>query len=214
MTLFGKSNFTRNSGFENDWETVTRLRKREDAAYAARIGVELSYLNLPEAAIRIAATAEAIFPKIRSQSRVVIPGTVRLRANKLLERLRPMCLFAPLAIGGHRDHLIARQFAVSQSRILKLPLFYYEDLPYAAYVSRRALLAQIRSVDPGLRPRSIPIDLSAKLNNLTLYRSQVGGAELQIIAEYALRSSKDQPAERVWSASPDELLGVLRSRAL
>ena len=47
----------------------------------------------------------------------------------------------------------------------------------------------------------VPVDLAAKLNSLTLYRSQIGTEELQIVSEYARRWRPDQAVERVWTAS-------------
>jgi 2'-N-acetylparomamine deacetylase / 2'''-acetyl-6'''-hydroxyneomycin deacetylase len=210
LTLFGRSNFTRKSGFARDWQSVTELRKREDSAFARRIGAELTYVDLPEAAIRIGTTSNAIFANAGSSARLVIPAKLRVQVKRLLDTLQPVCVFAPLGIGGHRDHLIARQLSTAEARNRKLPLFYYEDLPYAAEISRGALSAYAHAIDPGLRPARVPIHLAAKLNNLTLYRSQVGAAELEIVAAYA-RRSRNGPMERVWSASHAGLLRNLQT---
>jgi len=197
VTLFGRSNFLRKSGFERDWRSVTNLRQREDIAFATRVGVGLTYFDFPEAGLRVGPGRVFL---ANTDGAVAIPGKLTTRVRALFDRLRPRCLFAPLAIGGHFDHLIARQLAATEARKRKLPLFYYEDLPYVAYLSARELTAHIRSVDQRVRPASVPIDLKAKLNNLTLYRSQITGEELQIVSGYAGRLNGDQPAERLWSA--------------
>jgi LmbE family N-acetylglucosaminyl deacetylase len=209
VTLFGRSNFLRKSGFESDWRSVTSLRQREDTAFATRVGVGLTYFNFPEAGLRLG--PGQVFSANTRQGTVAIPGKLTTKARALFDRLRPRCLFAPLAIGGHYDHLIARQLAATEARKRKLPLFYYEDLPYVAYLSPQELIAHTRSVDPKLRAAYVPIDLKAKLNNLTLYRSQITGEELQIVSRYTVRLSDDQPAERLWSAASQlELLRILQ----
>ena len=47
LTLFGRSNYTRAGGFQDNWQTVSKRRKSEDTAFAARVGVELTYLDFP-----------------------------------------------------------------------------------------------------------------------------------------------------------------------
>lgn len=208
LTLFGRSNFTRKTGFAEDWEEISRLRKREDMAFAQRIGAEITFFDLPEASIRIGAS-EAIFDDAGSPGRAAVPQKLSVLAKRLLDRLRPVAVFAPLGIGGHRDHLISRQLAAREARIRKLPIFYYEDLPYSAYQSNRALIEYTKSLNSKLRPLIIPIDLARKLNGLTLYRSQVAATELQIVADYAGRG-QGEPRECVWSASPDQFLRIVQ----
>src|SRR5205814_10005221 len=53
LTLFGRSNFRRKSGFESDWRSVTRLRKREDTTFAMRIGDGLTYFDFREDGLRL-----------------------------------------------------------------------------------------------------------------------------------------------------------------
>ena len=209
ITLFGRSNFLRASGFENHWQAVTTLRKREDMAFAARIGAQLTYFQYPEAALRIGTSPEDLFA-IAEVPRVEIPGNLTDSLTKLLDRLRPRCLFAPLAVGYHRDHLIARQIATREAVQRKLPIIFYEDLPYVESVSRERLIRHAKLVDPRLRAGYVPIDLSGKLNNLTVYRSQVGPPEMQIVAQHATQLRDGQPFERIWFAtSRDQLLKVL-----
>ena len=210
VTLFGRSNFTRRSGGARDWRAVTKIRKREDQAFASRIGADFTHLDWPEAAIRIGRTSGAIFVNGNSSVRLIgVPATLRSKMKRVFDRLQPRCVFAPLGIGGHRDHLIARQLASAEARKRKLPLFFYEDLPYAAELSSQRLRAQALAIDPELRPWRVPIQLAGKLNNLTLYRSQVSAAELGIVAEYAGRWRNDA-SEQVWSNSPDELFRILQ----
>ena len=62
FTIFGRSNYT-SRGFHAHWQTVSAIRKTEDAAFAASIGATLRYPALPEAAIRIGPSERLIFRK-------------------------------------------------------------------------------------------------------------------------------------------------------
>lgn len=196
VTLFGRSNYLRKSGIGSDPDKVTRLRQREDESFAARIGAALTYLDFPEAALRIGPAWKDIFAGSAS---VKVPEKVKTTVSSLFDQLRPRCLFAPLAVGGHRDHLITRDLAAGEARRRALPLFYYEDLPYVTALTPQRVRAHVRLVDPRLQGVFISIDLGAKLNTLTLYRSQIGGEELQLVSRYALQLRHGQPAERLWT---------------
>ena len=198
VTLFGRSNYLRRSGFDNEPDTVSRLRYREDMSFAARVGAALTYLDFPEAALRIRSKSEGIFA---TDVKEPAPPNVQTTLDELFDEIRPRGVFAPLAIGQHRDHLIARDLAAGQATRAQLPLFYYEDLPYAAALTRPQLRAHTQSVDARLRAVNVPVELAAKLNGLTLYRSQIGTEELQIVSEYARRWRLDQAVERIWTAS-------------
>ena len=52
VTLFGRSNFTYEGGFQADWQAVTALRRREDEAFARSLNLPLHYFELPEASLR------------------------------------------------------------------------------------------------------------------------------------------------------------------
>lgn len=199
LTLFGRSNYTRAGGFQDNWQTVSKRRKREDTAFAARVGVELTYLDFPEAALR---------PDFRNRiflddatARAPIPRKLRSLALNVIDRVKPALLLAPLGIGGHFDHMIARDLARSIAGRRAIAVTYYEDLFYACYVSNRQILAHIIAFDPSLRPTyvSIKTQLKSKVNNLTLYRSQLGNDALQVIERYATHWKGRCASERLWS---------------
>jgi LmbE family N-acetylglucosaminyl deacetylase len=186
----------RKSGFGNDPDAVTRLRHREETAFAARIGARLTYLHFPEVALRTG--SQDIFAEGTAATG---PRELKMTVRRLFDRLRPRCIFAPLGIGGHRDHLIARDLAAQEALRRKVLLFYYEDLPYVAGLTPSKVRAHARSVDASLRATQVSIDIAAKVNNLTLYRSQVTAAELRIVSDYARQSGAGQPVERLWTAA-------------
>jgi LmbE family N-acetylglucosaminyl deacetylase len=200
LTVFGRSNYLRKSKFERDWHLVTRVRKREDFAFAARIGAELTYLNSPEVSLRVGSSLDQIFIH-NGNTAISVPRELKSKVRKVVDLVKPIAFFCPLGFGGHRDHLITRKLAATEAASRNIPLFYYEDLPYVGASTEREVLKFVNSVAQDLRARLAPINIESKLNNLTLYRSQIGSEEMATVARYANRVGGLQAAERVWSAA-------------
>lgn len=186
-TVFGRSSFTQDTGPSGDIERVTAVRRAEDEAYASRRGLKLAWLNQDEALLRLG--WHSIFRGREPQP----PALDVIRAA--LRSLDTALVIAPLGLGHHADHIalatIARDVAAGR------PLAYYEDLPYAAKLSRRALTAGIARVDPALIAfdlRATPPDFETKLADVASYASQIAPWMLR-----ALRRHARGGVERVWA---------------
>jgi hypothetical protein len=108
-------------------------------------------------------------------------------------------MLLPLGLGGHVDHLIVRE-ACSGLRGNRVRL-YYEDLPYAAHLSEEEIERFVRDFDSDLEPHlfSIKGSLVEKIENLKLYKSQVGDKEVECVQRHANRLGGNQePCERLW----------------
>lgn len=93
---------------------VTFLRTLEDRLLLAALRCHAVYLFVPDSL---------------AQKRV---GSVQL-SNFLREKTHPVRIIAPMAIGGHVDHMIARRVALDLKRAMpESELTLYEDMPYAA----------------------------------------------------------------------------------
>jgi LmbE family N-acetylglucosaminyl deacetylase/glycosyltransferase involved in cell wall biosynthesis len=201
LTLFGRSNYLRETGFQPDWLDVTEVRKSEEFAFASRVGVQLSYLEFPEASLRLGPSFERIFNDDNDADLPLLIETESV-VQRRLDELNPVLLFSPLGLGGHKDHLLTRKLAQNLARKQNVPLVYYEDLPYAAELAEEKLFEYVSSVDPMLQPSYVPIEfeLESKLNNLRSYQSQVGPEEISLVERYARLVGKPGAAERVWSS--------------
>jgi LmbE family N-acetylglucosaminyl deacetylase len=116
-------------------EDVPAKRSREDAACCAVLGVPVyRRYTMPDDIYRyLPGTDEPVIkenedqfkPLEPAESHLVPPVTDFIRKN-----LPEDCeLVAPLAIGGHRDHVLTRTAAER----LGLPLWHYADYPYLIY---------------------------------------------------------------------------------
>ena len=112
ITPFNVSRFTR-FGLRSK-PLVTFLRTLEDWLVLRALRCHAVYLFVPDSL---------------SRKRI---GSVQL-TNFLREKTPPARIVAPMAIGGHVDHMIARGIALALKRVLpKSELTLYEDMPYAA----------------------------------------------------------------------------------
>ena len=166
-----------------DAETLYVQRRAEDRAVLARLGAVCVHAGLTEALFRLRpragrrSAAARLLPelahlypvyRVHITSGRLAPadaGTVAA-ARAIVQRLAgPAVVLAPLAVGGHVDHVLART-AAEQSGA---PLAYYSDFPHnqhhpadAGFLARR-----------GLTEASWPRLLEAKAGLVRGYRTQV-----------------------------------------
>lgn len=132
------------------------------------------------------------------------PLLLRLTTSvqRLLLRIRPRLLLAPLGIGGHIDHRLTRaaaERATIPGRSHSCPLVYYEDVPYVL----RARAPSSEAVTVDLQPQIIAVDLAAKVTAMRAYRSQTAAlwpvGDMQAsVATYGANVGGGQYAERFW----------------
>ncbi|HEY2295949.1 MAG TPA: PIG-L family deacetylase [Thermoanaerobaculia bacterium] len=202
LTVFGRSNYTLHGGFERGWKRVTELRRAEEAAYARAVGARLLYPGLTDASVRFRSLMERIFPP--RDRRITGPRRLPAVLEAAVRRCRPGLLLAPAGIGGHADHLALREAACALAARRGLAVAFYEDLPYAATVSEPRLRRLLRAIDARLEPLWIPLGgrLADKLQNLSIYASQMGPDMVRAVAAHAGRWPRRGACERLWTAAP------------
>jgi LmbE family N-acetylglucosaminyl deacetylase len=210
ITIFGRTNYLQRSAFQADHESVTTLRKFEDLSFAKSVGVNLHYLDFPEAGLRYGPSFEKVFAD-KIQTDDCIPSNLPLVIQQIIERENPKYIYIPLGIGLHRDHLIVNRL----SRMIAphdIPFcIYYEDLPYAGYLSEGQILKHVNALHSRAEPIYVPIDnvITEKLEKLSLYRSQIRDVDQAIVRFHANRWEKDRYYERVWTTSPVDLKDMI-----
>jgi len=160
-------------GFWDIGEDVPLKRSREDAACCRALGAaafrrytvpDNIYRYLPDGEALIKENEDQMKPLEPSESSLIPPVTDFLRKN-LPEGVE---LVAPLAIGGHRDHVLTRTAAER----LGGALWHYADYPYLVY--GEAHLADFLPVNAeefsiGITPRG----LRAWQDGFACQRSQI-----------------------------------------
>jgi LmbE family N-acetylglucosaminyl deacetylase len=111
-----------------DVHELVAVRREEDQTAAAIVGAETAHFSLPDCIYRLSADGVPLYP-----DEVFVPfhpfdlGLDADIAAALATELEPQdVLVAPLAIGAHVDHRLARLAAERLDR----PLRYYADIPY------------------------------------------------------------------------------------
>lgn len=108
--------------------TAIRTRRAEDQAAMQVLGAPAACLDIPDCIYRMAG-GQALYASEAALFGAVHPAdtATRVRLTEAIQRLAPAQVVAPLGIGGHVDHQLARQAAEAWGG----PVWYYEDCPYA-----------------------------------------------------------------------------------
>jgi LmbE family N-acetylglucosaminyl deacetylase len=195
VTMFTQSNFAPYAAPDLDTNEITRLRRGEEAAFCDALNLQVVSLPLSEAPLRGYWTTGALFVTREAARLDPVIATVEVWLQALARQYEPDEVYAPLGIGGHVDHLVARLAAQSVFGT-RCRLLLYEDLPYAGELVEEARLAELEQAAAGLRSMLIPSGdwLAAKLKLLRLYSSQVAAKDLQTVSAYTDLIG----GERVW----------------
>jgi len=180
--IFSNSNYLVNDHIgnkdisENRINVVSSIRLKEEQNAIKRIGnVKLKLLHQDEALIRGHDEKEHPdgFPYgfDKRKDEAVIKNICKLLWPLLSKDIQ---IFVPFAIQEHIDHFIVRQIIAAKMRSNKrCQIFFYEDLPYAAYATKKEWKNVSNFVKKNnLLPIIIPINLKLKTELLDFYNSQ------------------------------------------
>ncbi len=173
---------------------VSQIRHAEDLEFIAKLpGLQLTDLGFRDAPLRLGRSPDNVCINPNDLERSFIdPGKAALE-QRFLELPPADFTFIPLAIGGHIDHLLARDEAIAAFRAK--PIVMYQDLPYAGrFNDPDHEIAEILAFcNLPCSPLSIPVDgrFEEKLSYISAYNSQASSAELEAIASYP-------GGERLW----------------
>ena len=174
---------------------VSRLRHCEDVEFAGRLGANTSIIDLGclDAPLRLGTACEHV-----CGLRPAFDPARRNLSRKLRDVLGAAPAILPLGLGGHVDHVLARDEALLAGGS---PLAFYEELPYAyrsADVDREA-----RDILSNCGMQAFPHLCGAtgaafKRKLIGAYRSQASSAGLDQITSYR------GGTERLWMTSEFE----------
>lgn len=184
------------------------MRRREDIAAARALGetVAAVHWDFPDCIYRVGMDGRALYPDEGS-----LFGEVRA-GDPLVEALAAIggppegsMLYAPLAVGRHVDHQVARR-AVEGWAMPAERIAYYEDYPYAG--TGGAVEAAVG--DGGWESRAVAIDEAAmgrKLRAIAAYESQISSFWADRAAmEAAVRAfAESRGGERLWTKAGPQL---------
>lgn len=176
-----------------DAAEVTRERCGEDLDALGRLGVRALHLGLDDASIRPIYSDEAAYmaPGADPTKDPVWPHVVTALSDVFRSITAPRLLL-PLGIGGHIDHVIAREAALAAAGRSR-NIWYYQDATYRRPEPEILALAHSLGGRRGILLR--PSCLLKKMRIASAYSSQVNEETLNAI-EADLRS---YGGERLWT---------------
>ncbi len=179
---------------------VMAARRREDEEACRRLDAEADHWDLPDALYRVDAAGAPLYPTLGSLFGPPAPEDDEL-ANEIAARIddapATALVLAPLAIGGHVDHVLARRAAERCERAVA----FYEDFPYVEwkwFALRRALgpthawTSDVLALTPELLERRRQAILAYRSQVPALFRSAARlGKQLR-------RAARRAGGERAW----------------
>src|SRR5882724_3621927 len=194
FTLTGFAPF----GGGNDRLTAMTRRRHEEELFLHHLGgnSRSDDLGLEDAPARTGLGVRAVL--IQPSSSYDITATAIHLVERLEEVGNETAVLAPLAIGNHPDHYIARQAALEKYR--HLPIAFYEDLPYAASATSERISGTVREtaamLEHSLQVFLVrwPGDSPWKQKCCSCYKSQISQRGIEKILNYMQSNN----GERLW----------------
>lgn len=204
VNLFTRSSYTAHekSTLRPSFDRVSRVsatRALEDRRYFDLIGLEAIDFDGEEPSLRgrksrdPAGTGDDV-SQIRDRLVAMLTDLARHHGH--------VCLIAPAAIGGHVNHLAARQVAFDW--VLADPanrnIGFFEDIPYAAnWWTRRAGIASLKRFvgSRPLRRRTFEVS-KRKLDYINIYASQHRAPVTHLSAYSPATLMPSRPHEAIW----------------
>jgi LmbE family N-acetylglucosaminyl deacetylase len=165
-----------------DKRPVNEVRRDEESAAMRLLGLETTWLDLPDAVYRSSPSGEHYYANRDSllgskvapdERRMLVPfiSSEIARVTQEAGAKGRVRVFAPLGVGGHVDHKLV--YMAARRLGPRYGVLYYEDYPYAA--KEGALAARLGEIGLPMQGRLISISdlIGLKIAAIARYKSQV-----------------------------------------
>ncbi|HUX89036.1 MAG TPA: PIG-L family deacetylase, partial [Chloroflexota bacterium] len=185
---------------------VVDQRRREDTAAMRALGVDFRWLDFPDAIYRgdLYLSDDELFGPVNAADRTLALA-VHDALSDLIQTSEAARVYLPLAVGGHVDHRICREVAVSLVETGR-QIWLYEDLPYT--LTDGAVEVALGDATDRLSPDLVDVTstFEQRLAAIACYESQLPtifrhyGEPDRLLRAYASRLSgqPDRFVERFW----------------
>lgn len=145
---------------------------------------------------------EPLVPEVADWLRAVISApnlSGRTRRRGAGTVAPPELVLAPAGLGGHRDHLIVARAAARLLEDGDVPVGFYEDRPYRAYLDPAAVAEHMVGLAPGLAPVTVsgPAQRSTQRLVRACYPSQMS----RYFTEAMAHDRESRAGETLWFRS-------------
>lgn len=174
VTVFTQSNFSPRLKLDSP-EEITRVRQLEDLEFTRKMGIQYRSFRFPEPPLRGKITHEDIFGNLDPFSDPVYKEVYR-SLLQFIKQFPNASIISPMSLGNNIDHQIVFKACSSISQENEMEISFYEDIPYASALTLKQIENKAFKINPDLKPYKIDITLeyNEKLENLKIYRTQIG----------------------------------------
>ncbi len=185
-------------------------RRAEDEEALRTLGAAATHLPFPDAIYRAGPDGAPLYPSREAIFGPLHPAEAGLvdelaRALAVLNLPSPVCIYVPLGVGGHVDHVLTRR-AAERWRPAHSNLWYYEEYPYAESPDHITAALGAGTWQAQLIPLA-PAYVEAKIAAIGCYTSQISSLFTDLadmrerVRAYAARLAQGQGyAERFYRA--------------
>lgn len=179
--------------YESAWSesgNALALRRSENSAALSSLGVCIWDCSTPDAVYRAGtgspyySTRADLFGEPHSRDAAsLLPLWEEQVKHLAQEEPQAILLYAPLGVGGHVDHELARRLAQHMAEA-GWAVRFYEDYPYVELTPGGIQEAQARFGTHTWTPRTVAIDVRARIETVRNYRTQIGqvfGCEKEMV---------------------------------
>lgn len=177
---------------------------KEETEAVKKMHINNVVLNYKDAYARKKCKLSDVFGKKVSGEQIAqeaIYEEVNQSIGRIIGRIRPDAVFAPLGCGWHKDHLIVKQ-AVEEcyKNGHNFNLYFYEDMPYSANSVWLSEALENASLHYVLEEVIIKIDdvLDEKNELLEIYRTQIKSRDIRLMHTYMKSIQRNSSCERFW----------------
>ena len=207
VTCFSVSDYR--LGGRESLADVTNVRKNEDLAFQRVTGSEMKLVWL-----------DLLDAPLRGYDNVFVQHSPRDWDDVLRQHMRDALeshihdgcwVIAPLALGGHVDHLIVHDMSLDVMSRREIGIAFYEDLPYACSWGPEAVATRLSAVAERSGVEAVPIGVTCehadriKRSAAACYPSQFDKAVVVKLEEYMAQTMRVAGvAERLWLLQPSD----------
>lgn len=181
-------------------DEITSCRTKENGIYCKTIHLRNDDLGFDDSMVRgYDDYGELNSDYLKDSLNLIVANVIR----SILDKEEYDICFCPLALGNHIDHQIVKNAILSNAKIAKKRVFFYEDLPYAANLSQDEMNEFENNL--ALQFNNFHFDITSiakeKRQDIAIYKSQLEDGLIEKVLDYARRFNEKKFYERVWVTS-------------
>lgn len=192
LTVFTKSKW---APYVVNVDDINSLRRTENDIACERLKCNTIDLDFPDSSAR--GYKSHLVSRSNCRNDKIFPS-VSKSLKRTIEKHNPDCIFLPLGIGNHIDHLMVQESIIKN---FSINCYLYEELPYVSWYELEYISWKIEKLLNSASEElilNISPHFEQKLKLMQIYKSQTGEEELFAARWHASRINKGQFVERIW----------------